>query len=197
MALLIQRQVMARRRLLRLAAALLCLSPFAPAVAESSDRPIAPAALQSQVMAASLFRFLAYVEWPPDTLPAGAPYVIAVINADAIAEELAAVVVSRTVNDRAVTVRRMKAGELPDGVHMLFLGGNAGARLLQQLGKRPHVLIVTDFDGALDQGSMINFRLVDGRVRFEVAVDPLEDAGLKVSSRMLSVALQVIKATPR
>ncbi|MDB5758307.1 MAG: YfiR family protein [Burkholderia sp.] len=197
MALLIQRQVMARRRLLRLAAALLCLSPFAPAVAESSDRPIAPAALQSQVMAASLFRFLAYVEWPPDTLPAGAPYVIAVINADAIAEELAAVVVSRTVNDRAVTVRRLKAGELPDGVHILFLGGNAGARLLQQLGKRPRVLIVTDFDGALDQGSMINFRLVDGRVRFEVAVDPLEDAGLKVSSRMLSVALQVIKATPR
>jgi hypothetical protein len=197
MALLIQRQVMARRRLLRLAAALLCLSPFAPAVAESSDRPIAPAALQSQVMAASLFRFLAYVEWPPDTLPAGAPYVIAVINADAIAEELAAVVVSRTVNDRAVTVRRLKAGELPDGVHILFLGGNAGARLLQQLGKRPRVLIVTDFDGALDQGSMINFRLVDGRVRFEVAVDPLEDAGLKVSSRMLGVALQVIKATPR
>lgn len=44
---------------------------------------------------------------------------------------------------------------------------------------------------------MINFRVVDGRVRFEVALDTLEEAGLKVSSRMLGVALHVRTASSR
>ncbi|RZA15560.1 MAG: YfiR family protein, partial [Proteobacteria bacterium] len=59
------------------------------------------------------------------------------------------------------------------------------------------LLIVTEAEGALDQGSMINFRVVDGRVRFEVALDTLEEAGLKVSSRMLGVALHVRTASSR
>ena len=153
--------------------------------------------LQNQVMAASLFRFLGYVDWPPEALPQGAPYLIGVIGADAIADELAAVVASRTINDRAVKVRRMKAGEPLDAVHALFVGGSAGARHLSQRARRSSVLIVTDADGALDHGSMINFCLVDDRVRFEVALDVLEDAGLKVSSRMLGVAFRVRQSSSR
>lgn len=191
MAFLTHRQTMNRRRLLRLAPALLCL---ALARAQSSEPDMSSTVLQTRVMAASLFRFLPYVEWPPATLPAGAPYVIAVIGAEAVADELETVVASRTVDDRAVKVRRIKPGAALDGVHVLFIGGSASARPLQQRDKRAPVLIVTNAEGALDQGSMINFRLVDGRVRFEVALDPLEEAGLKVSSRMLGVALQVRKS---
>lgn len=198
MALLKKPRTMDRRTLLRLAPALLCFAQaLAPAHAQSAGQESSPTVLQNQVMAASLFRFLPYVEWPQEALPPGAPYVIAVMGADAIADELVAVVAARTVDDRAVNVRRLKAGESPDGVHAIFIGGRAGARQLPLRGKRLPVLIVTDADGALDQGSMINFRLVDGRVRFEVALDTLEEAGLKVSSRMLGVAMQVRKTAPR
>lgn len=153
--------------------------------------------LQNQVMAASLFRFLGYVEWPTGTLPPGAPYGIAVVGADAIAEELASVVASRTVHGRTVSVRRMKAGESLGGLHAVFIGGSAGARRLPLRSKDLPLLIVTDAEDALDHGSMINFRLVDGRVRFEVALDTLEESGLKVSSRMLGVALHVRKSPSR
>nr|WP_314628465.1 YfiR family protein [uncultured Noviherbaspirillum sp.] len=181
---------MDRRRLLRLAPALLGLAWSA-----AGGQDISPAVLQNQVMAASLFRFLPYVEWPAAVLPPGAPYVIAVIGADAIADELATVVASRTVNGRTVSVRRMKAGESMEGMHAVFVG--AGARRLPPRGRHVPVLVVTEAEGALDQGSMINFRVVDGRVRFEVALDTLEEAGLKVSSRMLGVALHVRTAPSR
>jgi len=55
---------------------------------------------------------------------------------------------------------------------------------------------VTESDGALTQGSMINFVLVDRRVRFEVALDSAEKSGLKLSSRLLAVARQVRTGTP-
>jgi hypothetical protein len=182
---------------LRLAPVFLSVAPtFAPALAQSSAQGGSPAALQTQIMAASLFRFLAYVEWPPEALPSGAPFVIGVIGADGIADELTAVVAARTVDDRAVRVRRLNPGEPRDGLHALFIGA-AGTGLLHRRGKRPPVLIVTDSEGALDHGSMINFRIVDDRVRFEVALEPLEEAGLKVSSRMLGVALHVRKIPPR
>jgi hypothetical protein len=53
------------------------------------------------------------------------------------------------------------------------------------------VLLVTEWPGALEQGSMINFLLSDGRVRFEVALDKADAGRLRISSRLLAVAVSV------
>jgi len=55
------------------------------------------------------------------------------------------------------------------------------------------VLMVTEAEGALSQGSMVNFVMREDRVRFEVALDPIEKSGLSLSSRLLAVARQVLK----
>ena len=182
-----------------LAPAFLCTAiALAPARAQPAVDSEPASTLEMKVIAASLFRFLGYVDWPPPALPPGAPYVIGVIGADMIAGELAAVAASRTINERAVTVRRLKAGDPFDGVHELFISGTAASRLQAlQAARQLPVLIVTHAEGALDRGSMINFRLVDGRLRFEVALDTSDEAGLKVSSRMLGVALHVRKSQTR
>lgn len=151
-----------------------------------------------RVKAAFLYRFIAYVEWPATSFArSDSPYVIGIVNADDIAEELAGLVAGRQVNNRPVTVKRMQASEPAGAVHVLFIGPNERSRqaqLLKQLQQQP-VLLVTDSDGAINQGSMINFRMIDDRVRFEVALAPIEQSGLKISSRMLAVALAVTKGT--
>ena len=50
--------------------------------------------------------------------------------------------------------------------------------------------------GAIDVGSVINFVLVDNRVRFEISVGNAERHGLKVSSRLLAVAQRVEMGRP-
>jgi len=50
---------------------------------------------------------------------------------------------------------------------------------------------VSESDGALARGSVINFILTGGRVRFEIALESAEKSGLKLSSRLLAVAQQV------
>jgi len=165
----------------------------APAPAEDND------ALEQRVKAAFLYKFAGYIEWPqnlfsqPDT-----PITIAVMGDDPLAAELSQLVVGRTVNGRPVTVRKLRDIEPSAVVHILFVGRDDSARLgevARALQPRP-ILIVTESEGALTQGSIINFLLVDGHVRFEIALDTAEKKGLKLSSRLLAVAQNVRTDTP-
>lgn len=169
-------------------------------MAQTSALNTSAAASEERVKAAFLYKFVSYVEWPPSALPKGdSPYVIAVIGAEDVAAELNALVAGRTINNRTVTVKKLHASSSLDGIHVLFIGAserNKQAQLIKQLQSQP-VLLVTETDGALAQGSMINFRLAEERVRFEVSLGPVEKAGLKLNSRLLSVALSVIKGTPQ
>lgn len=157
----------------------------------SALHPTGPSA--DSVKAAFILKFLNYVEWPAAAFAAAdAPYVIGVEGADGVLAELQRQGAGHKFNGRAVAVRRVGAAEVPAGVQLLFIGERARiAPLLREL--RAPVLVVSDADGALDLGSMINFRLVDDRVRFEVALEPVRNAGLQLDSRLLSVAIAVNK----
>jgi hypothetical protein len=78
---------------------------------------------------------------------------------------------------------------------MLFVG-RAAAASLPKLGAQPGVLVVSEAEGALEHGAMINFVGIDGRVRFEVAPEAAERRGLRISSRMLAVAQHVRPGRP-
>lgn len=100
----------------------------------------------------------------------------------------------RTLHNRPVSVRRLQGADSLAGVHMVFLGRAEGARLpaaVRAASLQP-LLVVTDWEGALEQGGMINFVPGNGRVRFEVALDAAERSRLRISSRMLSVAHRVV-----
>lgn len=148
-------------------------------------------ALEQQVKAAFLFRFLSFVEWPPQAVGApGTPLVIGVVGADDVHAELKQIVAGRTVNERPVVVAHLEEAEQPGQVHVLFVGRKAASRL-RELASVPAVLLVAEWEGALEQGAIINFLIRDHRVRFEVAPDEAERRGLRIGARLLSVALQV------
>lgn len=191
-----------RRLLMRgglLQALVLCVAlgvAMPPCLAQTSVLGTPAGTSEGRVKAAFLFRFIGYVEWPATSFSgADSPYVIGVLHADDIAEELTAIAAGRTVSNRPVIVKRLQANDTFNGLHVLFIGASARGRQaqwLKSLHQQP-VLLVTDAEGALAQGSMINFRLVEDRVRFEVALAQAEQSGLKFNSRMLGVALSVIK----
>jgi uncharacterized protein DUF4154 len=146
------------------------------------------------IKAAFLYKFLGYVEWPAGALnnPA-APIVIGVLGADDIADELRTIVAGRRIAQHPIEIRRVAEAGALDGVHVLFIGRD-GASALPRLAPAAHarsVLLISDFDGGLEQGSVINLLVVDNRVRFEVSLEAAERSELKLSSRMLAVAMWV------
>ncbi|GAB3468744.1 hypothetical protein GCM10027321_37470 [Massilia terrae] len=181
-----------RRRLLAGAALALTLG-WAQAQTSALQAP-GPSA--DRVKAAFILKFFNYVEWPAAAFATpGAPYVIGVQGDDAVLAELQRQGAGRRFNHRAVVVRAVEGDEVPAGLQLLFIGERARIEPLLRAVHGSPVLVVTDAAGALDLGSMINFRLVDDRVRFEVALGPVRNADLLINSRLLSVAIAVNKGT--
>jgi hypothetical protein len=176
--------------------ALVCAWLLVGGVAQArADGPPLTAAAERSVKAAYIYRFLPYVEWPADAFErASSPIVIGVIGADDVAAELEALLPGRLAQGRPLQVRRLTPNGALAGVHVLYIGPAAGARtaatLTRAVGQRS-VLTITDTEGGLELGGIVNFISTDGRVRFEVAVDNADKGSLKLSSRLLQVALRV------
>ncbi len=151
--------------------------------------------IETKVKAAYLSKFVSYVEWPASVFAKpDAPVMIGVINADEIAAELTGLKTNRSANSRAFDVKILKAGEPLSGVQLVFIGKGEGdrlKRLLSSVQSRP-VLTVTESPGAISMGSMINFILVNERIRFEVSTVAAESSNIKISARLLDVAKNVV-----
>jgi hypothetical protein len=185
-----------RHRSLQLAACLVaCLLVLvawsAPSPYGEDDRPLA----EQRIKAAFLYKFLSYVEWPASAIADDdAPIVMGVMGADAIADELRSIVASRMLGRHPIEVRTLGAGQaLPPTLHVLFVGRDDASLLarLVPLAQRRAILLVTAFADGLDRGSVINLLVRENHVRFEVSLDAAQRSGLKLSSRMLAVAVAV------
>ena len=148
-----------------------------------------------RVKAAFLYKFGSYIEWPDKSFArSDSPVAIGVIGADALAEELAQIVAGRSVNGRPVQVRRLRPGDPVAGLHVLFIGRSDNGRLAEILAaaRGRALLTVTESEEGLELGSMINFVVVEDKVRFDVAPPPSESGNLKISARLLGVARKVV-----
>jgi hypothetical protein len=148
-----------------------------------------------RVKAAFLYKFGGFVEWPDGAyVRADSPVAIGVMGADALADELVQIVGGRNVNGRPVSVRRLRAGDSIVGLHVLFVGRADGGRLAEILAeaKGHPLLTVTESDQALELGSVINFVVIEDKVRFDVALAPADLGSLKISARLLAVARKVV-----
>ena len=77
-----------------------------------------------------------------------------------------------------------------EALHARLEAAGLRARLLRAANAQ---LTVTECDGGLRSGSVINFTIVDDRVRFDVSLDAAEKNNVKLSSRLLTVANRVQK----
>ncbi|PAW91510.1 MAG: hypothetical protein B9S33_00545 [Pedosphaera sp. Tous-C6FEB] len=165
-------------------------------VAATSTGLAAPAQPQNEaeVKADYLFLFTKYVEWPAGVLASNQPIVIGVIGDEAVRDALARRVEGRfTQGGRKVTIRRAQQPADFADCHVLFVGQGERriwADLAKSLRDKP-VLTVCDTEARFTQDLMIKFGLMQGSVRFEVKLEPVERVGLSIQSGMLASATRV------
>jgi YfiR/HmsC-like len=177
----------------RLLALLALLAGALPVYAQ--DAPVT----EDSVKAAFLYKFPAFVEWPANVLARDdEPVVIGVAGAADVLAELNSIAGARKTG-RPLVARAVRDASSLAGVHVLFIGARERARSpdLIRAAQQAGVLVVTEWTGALRQGSVINFLTTpEGRVRFEIDLEPAEKSGLRLSSRLLAVAAQVYNVRP-
>jgi|SRR5579883_2658165 len=171
---------------------LIALATLACGTVSRSAFAAAPTYSQDEVEAAFLYRFAGFVRWPQSAL-APSVFTIAVLGDDALADDLARMLPHQELKGRPAEVRQITSIDQIGDAQILYIGGSDESTLkrwLARIGGRP-VLVVTSQPGALDDGSTINFLVIDHHVRFEISLAAARRSGLSISAELLSVATHI------
>jgi len=144
------------------------------------------------VKGAFMYKFGDYVEWPPSAFSGpDAPFTIGILGEDPFDGGLDQTIQNRTVQGHPIVVRRFRKVDQVRGVQVLFMSPSEAARWDQDLAGLQGLNILTIGDRPGLPGAVITFVLQGNRVRFEIDQDAADRAGLKLSSKLLSLAASV------
>ena len=156
----------------------------------SGPRAANPQPLEQAVKASFLFKFAPFVEWPGNGT-AGKPFTICLSGEDPFGSTLDEVVRGQRISGRPVNVRRLGDGGSAAGCQMLFAGRSSAPDYapFAEVAGQP-VLTVSDQKSG-PPGSMIQFVMQGGRVRFQIDNGAARANGLVISSKLLGLAIAV------
>jgi hypothetical protein len=175
------------------AMAMLLMLPFATLVAlPPQAQP--DISLEYAVKATYLYKLAPFVNWPPGTFTSpDAPFDICVLGQDPFDDFLERAVAGRRLGTHPFKVLRLDAIGPGDDCQIVFIHDARAEQVraaLQALDGKP-VLTVTDSEDADSSGSIVQFVIHGGRVRFEINNAAAERNHLAISSKLLGLALTV------
>jgi len=143
------------------------------------------------VKLAFLYNFTKFVEWPPGSYPApGSPFLICIVGHDPFSQILEGELRTRNVEDHPLDVRTLKPNDKLSVCQIVFVPApekQQEDRIVSGL-KGIGTLTVGESEGFAVLGGIINFTVDANKVHFEVNRLAAQRAGLKLSSRLLSIA---------
>ena len=152
----------------------------------------APAFDEYQVKGAFLYNFAKFVVWPPGTFANyNDPIAICIVGQNPFGLTLDNMVQDKKVGDRAFVVRYLADTQQAKGCQILFIGAGEWKRVRAWLDalKGAPILTVGETDDFTSFGGVIAFQLKGPRVRIQIALEPAERAKLRISSKLLSLAV--------
>ena len=150
--------------------------------------------LEYQVKAAYLLNFTRYVEWPARVFDGpDAPVRICVLGRDPFGSVLDATVRGRTSHGRQIIIRRIRSAAEAAGCQLVFISRETwrSHRSLPETLQLTGLLTVGESGEFAQEGGVIGFVIQEETVRFVVNTNARDRAGLRISSRMLSLAAAV------
>jgi hypothetical protein len=143
-----------------------------------------------RVKAAILYNLAKFIEWPDDVFGAQTdPLIVCVLGTDPFGPVLDQTLSGHLVGGRPITAKRV--GEVTPACHMLFISTSEHKRLpvlVDEL-RGMSVLTVSDDEDFIAQGGMIGLVTEGERVRFAINSEAADHARLKVSARLLALAI--------
>jgi hypothetical protein len=168
------------------AAVTLLLGVFAPnSRAQPAQLP------EYQVKAAFIFNFTKFVEWPASAFTnAKSALCIGVLGDNPFGTDLEKLAQYKSVDERPLVVRACRNLQEATNCHILFISASEKDRLPEifKALRGLAVLTVSETDGFTDAGGMVNFVAEGKKIRFQINDTNARGAGLKISSKLLSLA---------
>jgi hypothetical protein len=148
--------------------------------------------LETEVMAAMVYNFTKYVEWPSDALAVNNQLTICIAGAPQFNNSFDKYQ-NKLSNGRVVKVREIGSSQEVQGCSLLFIDGSEQAHLatyLQQTTKMP-ILTVSNMTGFASLAGMIGFSRLDEQLRFDINLEQIKRSRLVISSKLLKLAKKI------
>ena len=147
-----------------------------------------------QIEAAFIFNFARFVDWPTQAFTdASSPMVIGVLGKNRFGTDLAQMISGKTIRGHPLQFQECASLTEAARCHVLFISDSEKSRvakIISGLGN-DSVLTVSETDDFIAAGGMINLRIVNDKMRFDINNSAAKSAGLTISSKLLSLAMTV------
>ncbi len=158
----------------------LLLLPWNMARAERSE---------AEIKAAFIYNFAKFIEWPQQATANTAPLQLCTLL-DKPATHKLNLLQGREAQGREIQIKALGLNDSPAQCHMLYIAlanKQQSRRLLKALNNAP-ILTISDSPGFAEMGGMIGLYIEAERLQFAVNLPVTQQAGLKLSARLLQMA---------
>jgi hypothetical protein len=161
------------------------LSVFSIGIGTAQERPT------HEIHAAMLYNFIKYVQWPNEG-EAG-DFVVGVIGDDNVFNTLKQWYDGKAKGPKKYVIKKLGSPAEVAECQVVYVGKskNRDFEAIKGSTTGKSVLTITDGNGLGQKGSCINFKVVDGKLKFELNQGVVTGSNLKISSQLSSMAILI------
>jgi hypothetical protein len=142
-----------------------------------------------EIHAAMLYNFIKYVQWPNEA--DGGEFIVGVIGEEEVFGTLQKWYDGKPKGPKKYVIRKLTSAAEAADCQVVYIGKSKSREFenvkTSTTGKS--VLTITDGNGLGQKGSCINFKVIDGKLKFELNQTTVNSNNLKVSSQLSSMAI--------
>jgi hypothetical protein len=171
-----------------------CALLLLPALVSATDPREADKDTSAIAQASYIYNVAKLVEWKDAGMKSG-NFKIGVIGSTNLYQELIKKYASRSIGKQPIEVLKLPRSADVEPCHILFVGqSDLGLMpaLYKNLKGRP-TLLVTEYEGALEDGSVVNFVRIDNTLKYELSLKNAAQHKLEVGTTLVNLAHSVAK----
>ncbi|WP_276366881.1 YfiR family protein [Chryseolinea sp. H1M3-3] len=151
----------------------------------AQDRPT------HEIHAAMLFNFIKYVQWPNEGEPG--EFVVGVIGDDNVFNTLSQWYNGKPKGSKKYVIKKLTSADESSTCQVVYVGKSKNKEFenIKSSIEGKSILTITDGNGLGQKGSCINFKVIDGKLKFELNQATLTGSNLKVSTQLSSMAILI------
>jgi hypothetical protein len=136
-----------------------------------------------------LYNFIKYVQWPNETEPGD--FVVGVLGDEKIFNTLKGWYDGKPKGTKKYVIKLLGSADEAGECQVVYVGKAKSKDFdnIKNTVAGKSVLTITDGNGLGQKGSCINFKVVDGKLKFELNQAVVTAASLKVSGQLTSMAI--------
>jgi len=170
-----------------IALVLISFSPGKPGATQIKDT-------RSVVKALYIYTFATLIDWPADYRKGN--FVIGVYGTqDAVYNELNKKYSGKAIGKQEILVKRFNSSSEINKAHILYVTEDKSSQMtsLSSQFKSKSTLLVTEKEGYLNKGAVINFVVEGNKQKYEINKKNAKKHGLTIADKLAGLAVRVIE----